>query len=1074
MDALLITSGPEHGQEYYLKTFAQVVYERAQETYPAVLLLAFIISAAIHSIAKSRTEEELLVPTATGPGGKPLPITKRKREHRDQGSMYSTDGDSSGIAIQVFRYLTGALILTFAADAAATAAHVWQSSKVGDKLWWCGEERVVYVVGAAFFYVYVLITLFDWDDSPTVVHSIIWVLGLCGEAVILLSFICTLAGGKYVLDSDQEMGISQENPLSVWDLTDLGVGGVRLLIVLFLVSMYAIVASKRRLEERRLLDEEANRSDSDESSPLLQHSGTETPYNRGRSRQNSDYGGTRNNNNNSNSSSDTEGGFQQCEDNAAFYRPDKLPHKTWFEYCRGYSIFFPYLWPSNSTKLKLIVLVCFILEVSQRVVNIMVPEQIKTVTDTLANNFGSSPKNGTDPGMVAGLTGIFSFTGNQGGESGNTGAPWFDLGLFIALKLLQGPSGLLGSARSILWIPVSQHTYRALTTAAFEHVHSLSLDFHLGKRTGEVLSALNKGASINQFLEQVTFQVVPMLIDLLLAIGWFYYRCGSIYALFVSIITFYYLYLTIRMAATRSDQRRDMVNADREEEAVKNDSITSYETVKYFNAEQHEFSRYRNAIVNFQTAEAKVTWGINHMNMCQSVVFMCGLLVALLTCGYEVSQGTRTVGDFTFLVTYLAQLQGPLNFFGSFYRTIQQAMISGERLLELFKIQPTVVDSPDAIPLKESSGHIRWENVGFSYDNRRTALHNLSFECKPGTTTAFVGESGGGKSTVFRLMFRYYNPKSGSIQIEGMDVQDLTIDSVRRAIGVVPQDTILFNETLMYNLRYANPKATDEDIYEACRAAAIHDRIMSFPDGYDTKVGERGLRLSGGEKQRVAIARTILKNPKIIMLDEATSALDGETEQKIQSKLISGNFGQGRTLLIIAHRLSTITHADQIIVLHAGTMVEKGTHEELLALNGRYAAMWEKHCRAERAAEHARDATRKAKKLLSYAKISRPGGAGGYDSMLSSVILPTRPNSPTHAPNKHDDSRSISSNDSQHSSSNGSDGTLQEDGDDDAQQPEKLQPNGVKQQEEEERRPLLYSFPSGTTAGRSTDAPDRV
>jgi ABC-type transport system involved in Fe-S cluster assembly fused permease/ATPase subunit len=848
---------------------------------------------------------------------------------------------------------------------------------------------------------------------------------------------------------------------------------------MFLVSMYAIVAFKRHMEEKRLLDEEANQSDSDETSPLLQHDGSGT-FNHQQSRQNPAYGGTHttntnsnNNNNNNNSSSSNSGseaGYQQCEENAAFYRPDKLPHKTWFEYCRGYSIFFPYLWPSNSTRLKMIVLVCFILEVSQRVVNIMVPEQIKTVTDTLASNFGSSPHNGTDSSMANGLTGIFSFAGKHGsGENhGSTGgAPWFDLGLFIALKLLQGPSGLLGSARSILWIPVSQHTYRALTTAAFEHVHSLSLDFHLGKRTGEVLSALNKGASINQFLEQVTFQVVPMLIDLLLAIGWFYYRCGSIYALFVSVITFYYLYLTIRMAATRSDQRRDMVNADREEEAVKNDSITSYETVKYFNAEQHEFARYRNAIVNFQTAEAKVTWGINHMNMCQSVVFMCGLLVALLTCGYEVSQGTRTVGDFTFLVTYLAQLQGPLNFFGSFYRTIQQAMISGERLLELFKIQPSVVDSPRAVPLQGSSGHIKWNKVGFSYDNRRTALHNLSFECKPGTTTAFVGESGGGKSTVFRLMFRYYDAREGSIEMEGMDVKDLTIDSVRRAIGVVPQDTILFNETLMYNLRYANPSASDEDIYEACRAAAIHDRIMSFPDGYQTKVGERGLRLSGGEKQRVAIARTILKNPKIIMLDEATSALDGETEQKIQSKLISGNFGQGRTLLIIAHRLSTITHADQIIVLHAGTMVEKGTHEELLALNGRYAAMWEKHCRAERAAEHARDATRKAKKLMSQANISRPGGAGGYDSMLSSVILPTGLNSPTLAAEGHD-SDSISSNDSQHSGS-GSDGTLQEDGDD---EPEKFQPNGEEQNEE--RRPLLYSFPSGTTAGRSTGTRDHA
>jgi ABC-type transport system involved in Fe-S cluster assembly fused permease/ATPase subunit len=288
------------------------------------------------------------------------------------------------------------------------------------------------------------------------------------------------------------------------------------------------------------------------------------------------------------------------------------------------------------------------------------------------------------------------------------------------------------------------------------------------------------------------------------------------------------------------------------------------------------------------------------MNMCQSVVFMCGLLVALLTCGYQVSRGDRTVGEFVMLVTYLNQLQGPLNFFGTFYRTVQSAMISGERLLELFKIQPTVVDKPDAEPLRECTGHIKWNGVGFSYDKRRTALHDLSFECKPGTTTAFVGESGGGKSTVFRLMFRYYNCREGSIEVDGHDVKDVSIDSVRRFIGVVPQDTILFNETLMYNLKYANPNATDDDVFDACRAAAIHDRIMSFPDGYLTKVGERGLRLSGGEKQRVAIARTILKNPKIIMLDEATSALDGETEQKIQSKLIGGKFGQDRTLLIIA------------------------------------------------------------------------------------------------------------------------------------------------------------------------------
>jgi ABC-type transport system involved in Fe-S cluster assembly fused permease/ATPase subunit len=271
-----------------------------------------------------------------------------------------------------------------------------------------------------------------------------------------------------------------------------------------------------------------------------------------------------------------------------------------------------------------------------------------------------------------------------------------------------------------------------------------------------------------------------------------------------------------------------------------------------------------------------------------------------MVCVFEVSEGYRTVGNFVSLITYLAQLQGPLTYLGVFYRTVQQAMIAGERLLELFKIRPTVVDKPGVRPLEQCEGNIKWNGVKFSYDRRRPALQDVSFECKPGTTTAFVGESGGGKSTIFRLMFRYYNCLSGSIEIDGHDIKDMTIDSVRRCIGVVPQDTILFNESLMFNLRYANPSATDEDIFEACRLAAIHDRILSFPDGYSTNVGDRGVRLSGGEKQRVAIARTILKNPKIIMLDEATSALDGETEQRIQTKLISGNLGQGRTLLIIA------------------------------------------------------------------------------------------------------------------------------------------------------------------------------
>lgn len=379
--------------------------------------------------------------------------------------------------------------------------------------------------------------------------------------------------------------------------------------------------------------------------------------------------------------------------------------------------------------------------------------------------------------------------------------------------------------------------------------------------------------------------------------------------------------------------------------------MMSYETVKYFNAETYEFSRFRNAVFDYQKAEYKVLFSLNIMNVSQNLVFTLGLMVTCFIAAYQVTTGQRKVGAFVTLLTYMAQLQQPLNFFGTFYRSIQSAMINSERMLELFKERPTVVDGPTAEDLPSCQGEIRFNEVKFAYDPRRPALDGLSFTCAPGTTTALVGESGGGKSTVFRLLFRFYNLNGGSIQVDGHDVKEITIDSLRHHIGVVPQDTVLFNEDIMYNLKYANPDATDEEVYAACRAASIHEKILDFPDGYSSRVGERGLKLSGGEKQRVAIARTILKNPRIILLDEATAALDTETEQHIQLAL--DKLSQGRTTLVIAHRLSTITTADQILVLNKGKVVERGTHEELLAIKGRYNSMWRKQIKVQQLSDKA-------------------------------------------------------------------------------------------------------------------------
>lgn len=432
----------------------------------------------------------------------------------------------------------------------------------------------------------------------------------------------------------------------------------------------------------------------------------------------------------------------------------------------------------------------------------------------------------------------------------------------------------------------------------------------------------------------------------------------------------------------------------------RNDSMVSYETVKYFNAEQYEFGRYRGAVIQFQKQEFLVLLSLNFMNIVQNLVFTLGLVTVCFIVAYQISIGKRTVGDFATLLFYMTQLQAPLNFFGTFYRSIQYAMINAERMLELFKEQPSVVDDPDAMELPSCQGEIRYNDVKFSYDPRRDALKDVTFTCPPGTTTALVGESGGGKSTIFRLLYRFYNCQDGSIQIDGQDVKALTIDSLRRHIGVVPQDTVLFNETIMYNLKYANPDATDEQVHEACKAASIHDRILTFPDGYESRVGERGLKLSGGEKQRVAIARTILKNPRIILLDEATAALDTETENNIQEAL--QQLSKGRTTLVIAHRLSTVTNADQILVLSHGEVVESGTHPELLDKDGKYASMWRRQIKAQRAAAEAKVLTDRAERLRNepHSDESAPQSDDEYDSTKA-----RRPQS--HGPNMSSDSRTM-------------------------------------------------------------------
>ncbi|KAI0696736.1 hypothetical protein BC835DRAFT_1405891 [Cytidiella melzeri] len=580
---------------------------------------------------------------------------------------------------------------------------------------------------------------------------------------------------------------------------------------------------------------------------------------------------------------------------------------SWTEILRRIGRIAPYLWPSKSRPLQLLALLCIGLIVVGRFVNFLVPLAFAQVVR------------------------IF--------EEGSKVSPWPYLFAYVGLRFLQSPGGL-AALRDSLWAPVMQYSDREMSVLSFDHLLNLSFNFHTHRKTGEVLRILDRGAAINHTLELILFNIIPTFVDIFVALIFFSIYFEWVLSLVIFFVFAAYVAASVILTRYRTKLRRQMNERDVVTRGIHTDCLLNYETVKYFNGEQHESDRYQDAIRQYQTVEYKVMVSLNLLNLVQNFIITVGLLVGSMIVALRVVHGQSQPHQFVFFITYLAQLYGPLNMLGYIYRSVNQSLVDTEKLLKLLNEPTDINDKPDATDLIVEDGSIEFENVTFSYDGRTTALNGVSFKVPKRSSVALVGESGSGKSTILRLLYRFYDLKEGEgrILIDGKDIRDVTQASLRKAIGVVPQDPVLFNASIGYNIGYGKFDATQEEIDAAARAAQMHERIATFPDGYDTKVGERGIRLSGGEKQRVAIARTLLKNPPILLLDEATSALDTSTEKDIQNAL--QHLVEGRSSLSIAHRLSTIKSADVILVLKDGQIVEQGNHQELLAKGGMFASMW--------------------------------------------------------------------------------------------------------------------------------------
>ncbi|RUU28066.1 ABC transporter ATP-binding protein/permease [Mesorhizobium sp. M6A.T.Ce.TU.016.01.1.1] len=587
----------------------------------------------------------------------------------------------------------------------------------------------------------------------------------------------------------------------------------------------------------------------------------------------------------------------------------------------------PYMWPADRADLRARVAWATVLLVVAKLTLVAGPYFFKWATDALAGDAKSVPP-----------------------------LPTFLLApvmLVVAYNVVRLVQLGFNQLRDALFARVGQYAVRQLAFRTFIHMHQLSLRFHLERRTGGLSRIIERGTKgIETIVRFTVLNTLPTILEFALTAGIFAVTYGWKYVAVVAVTVWLYIWFTIRASDWRIVIRRDMNDSDTDASTKAIDSLLNFETVKYFNNESMEAERFDRSMARYEISATRIWTSLGWLNFGQGVIFGLGTVVVMCLSALEVQAGTQTVGDFVFINAMLVQLSVPLNFIGFIYREIRQGLTDIEQMFDLLDVPQEIVDRPGAKPLAVGAGKVEFRDVHFSYDPNRKILKGISFEVPAGKTVAIVGPSGAGKSTISRLLFRFYDIQGGKILIDGQDIGDVTQESLRAAIGMVPQDTVLFNDTIAYNIRYGRVDANEEDVRKAAELAQIGPFIERLPDGYRSMVGERGLKLSGGEKQRVAIARTILKAPPILMLDEATSALDSHTEQEIQAAL--DLVSQGRTTIVIAHRLSTVISADEIIVLQDGQIAERGTHAALMRKAGLYASMWDRQREATEAEERLR------------------------------------------------------------------------------------------------------------------------